>query len=216
MNEESRAACYILLAQGLVYPHPTFADEFRQLVEVLSAGEDSGPLAKELDDLAAGLDDLETVPLDNLQGEHTGLFVNNYPHVPCPPYESAYREKTLVGNATAAAAHTYRQWGLEVDNEFADYAGAELEFMAFVIRMSEEDDQTDTMPAQKTFLTNHLLTWMPKFAADIQRAAKLDLYRAFGKLLGDFLSMEEALLADSAPKASTSAKILRPRPLPGT
>lgn len=214
MNEESRAACYILLAQGLAYPHATFLDEFRQLLDVLSAVEGSGAVARELDALAAGLDEAEDVPLDNLQGEHTGLFVNNYPHVPCPPYESAYREKTLMGNATASAAHTYRQWGLEVDKEFADYAGAELEFMAFAIRMSAQEGQSDTMPAQKAFVTNHLLTWMPKFAADIQRAAKLDVYCALGGLLGTFLSLEAAFLADAAPKASVSAKILRP--LPGT
>jgi putative dimethyl sulfoxide reductase chaperone len=212
MNEESRAACYILLAQGLAYPHPTFVDEFRQLLDVFSTVEGSETLENQLAELAAGLDGAETLPLDNLQGEHTGLFVNNHPHVPCPPYESAYREKTLMGNATASAAHTYRQWGLEVDKEFADYAGAELEFMAFVIRMSE---QSETLQAQQGFLTNHLLTWMPKFAADIQHAAKLDIYRALGKMLGVFLAMEEeTLVVEAAPKASMSAKLLRP--LPGT
>lgn len=209
MNEESRVACYILLAQGLAYPHDAFPDELRQLVDVLSASEDAHPLANELVDLSAGLEDAAGLSLDVLQGEHTGLFVNNLPHVPCPPYESAYRENTLVGEATASVSRTYREWGLEVQDEFADYAGAELEFMAFAIRLSSEDADTETIPTQQAFLRDHLLSWMPKFALDIQNAAKLSMYHSLGRLLALFLSLEnEALLAET-PEGRAGAPRLR-------
>jgi TorA maturation chaperone TorD len=199
MDEESRAACYVLLAQGLASPEATFLGEFRQLLDALTEADGLAVLASELSGIAAGLDGAEALPLEHVQGEHTGLFINNHPHVPCPPYESAYREKTMVGNATGAVARTYREWGLEVEGEFADYAGAELEFMAFAIRMSSQDGGTETVAAQQAFLRNHILTWMPRFASDIRDASKLDLYRSLGMFLAAFLSLEDDALFAGAP-----------------
>jgi putative dimethyl sulfoxide reductase chaperone len=213
MDNESRAACYVLLAQGLASPQPGFAEAMLgQLLDALVASEGSRALASELSDVAAGLKDAQSVPLDQLQGEHTGLFINNHPRVPCPPYESAYREKSLMGNATASAASTYREWGLEVNSEYADHAGAELEFMAFVIRLSARDESTDTLPVQRAFLRDHLLTWMPTFASDIQRSSEIDLYTSLGKLLAAFLSLERtSLQVDVTDGNSESAPVVQPQ-----
>jgi putative dimethyl sulfoxide reductase chaperone len=202
MNEESRAACYVLLAQGLASPEATFLGEFRQLLDALAAADGLAVLESEFSSVATGLDGAEALPLEQVQGEHTGLFINNYPHVPCPPYESAYREKTMVGNATALVARTYREWGLEVDGEFADYAGAELEFMAFAIRMSSQDGGAETVAAQQAFLRDHIMMWMPRFASDMRDASKLDLYRSLGELLGAFLSMENEALLSGVPSGA--------------
>jgi TorA maturation chaperone TorD len=206
MNDKSRAGCYVLLAQGLAYPHPTFPDELRQSLDTLAAsdGADSS-LAGEFQQLAAGLEEAAALPLDALQCEHTGLFVNNHPHVPCPPYESAYREKMLMGSAAISVAQTYKQWGLQVSSELADYAGAELEFMAFAIRVSSSDEGVETLPIQQAFLREHMLPWMPRFARDIQTAAELSAYRALGTLLDAFLSLEDKRLLADTPEGSVGA-----------
>jgi putative dimethyl sulfoxide reductase chaperone len=207
MDDESRAACYVFLAQGLVCPEAGFIGGLRQLLGALDEAEKSGALTTEICQVAAGLNDAQALPLDQLQGEHTGLFVNNHPHVPCPPYESAYRENTLMGNATTAVTETYRQWGLEVGGDFADYAGAELEFMAFAIRLSSQDGGDDTLSAQREFLRDHILTWMPRFASDMRKASKLELYRSLGDLLGLFLFLEgEALTVDAPSEHSVPAR----------
>lgn len=195
MDAESRAACYQLLAQGFAAPKSGFAESMLgQLLDALVASEGSRALASELSDVAAGLKHSQTLRLYQLQGEHTGLFINNHPRVPCPPFESAYREKTLMGVATTTVAATYREWGLEVGSEFADHAGAELEFMAFLIRLSEQDDGTDTSLAQQAFLRDHILAWMPRFASDIQESSGIALYTSLGKLLAAFLSLEATSL----------------------
>jgi putative dimethyl sulfoxide reductase chaperone len=213
MNDESRAACYALLAQGLVCPQDDFATEFGELLGELAVAERSGTLASEILEVTEGLNDAWTQPLEQLQGEHTGLFVNNHPHVPCPPYESAYREKTLMGNATAAVMETYREWGVEVEGDFADFAGAELEFMAFVIRLSMHDGGVDTVPTQRAFLRDHILTWMPRFASDMEHASKLNLYRSLARLLGLFLFLEgEVLLSDTPSGPRAPARIPQPQP----
>jgi putative dimethyl sulfoxide reductase chaperone len=213
MDAESRAACYRLLAQGLASPQSGFAESMLgQLLDALVASEGSRALASELSDVAAGLKHSQTLPLYQLQGEHTGLFINNHPRVPCPPYESAYREKTLMGVATTTAAATYREWGLEVGSEFADHAGAELEFMAFVIRLSVQDEDTDTLPAQRAFLRDHILTWMPAFASDIQKSSAIDLYTSLGKLLAAFLTLERTnLQVDIADGNSDRTPVDRPQ-----
>lgn len=213
MDAESRAACYVLLAQGLASPQTGFAETMLgQLLDALVASEGSRALASELSDVAAGLKHAQTLPLDQLQGEHTGLFINNHPRVPCPPYESAYREKALMGVATTTVAATYREWGLEVGSEFADHAGAELEFMAFVIRLSEQDGGVDTSLAQQAFLRDHILAWMPAFASDIQRSSEIDLYTSLGKLLAAFLSLESTnIQVDVADGNSDGTPVVQPQ-----
>lgn len=210
LSDDSRAACYALLARGLASPQPGSLEIMQGLLATLDSTKDSRALTREISDIASGLEDAVNLPLDQLQGEHTGLFVNNHPHVPCPPYESAYRERTLMGNATASASAAYAEWDLEVHGEHADHAAAELEFMVFAIRLSQVDDGEDTRSAQQAFLHDHLLTWMPKFALDIQSAASVGIYRSLGRLLEILLATERS--EQSAGARSARASIGAPAP----
>jgi TorA maturation chaperone TorD len=215
MDDESRAACYVLLAQGLAMPEQGVLETMGELLSEFRAANGSTALESELSGLAIDLQDALTVPLDQLQGEHTGLFINNHPRVPCPPYESAYREKALMGVATTTVAATYREWGLEVGNEHADHAGAELEFMAFVIRLSEQDDGTDTSLAQQAFLRDHILAWMPAFASDIRKSSEIALYTSLGKLLAAFLTLESTnMQVDTADGNSDGTPVVQPQAVP--
>lgn len=57
----------------------------------------------------------------------------------------------------------YRQWGIEVEGEGVDHAGAELEFAASLLALST----TESIAVAENFLTRHLRAWLPSLAADL-------------------------------------------------
>ncbi len=187
MDHELRRHLYLFLEHALTYPSPGFAGRLRDRLgetRLETWGDDSLALAPLLQDIR----DLGDVPLEQLQGEYTGLFVNNPPRLPCPPYESAYREGRLLGSAAAEVAETYRRWGLATNGDMADHVSTELEFMAFLAGLPQEEQVRE---AQKRFLRDHLLTWLPHFAADVQQQAHVPFYRTLGRLLTDLLEQEK-------------------------
>jgi len=190
----SRAAMYVFLGQSFVCPKDGFVVRLSESLDVSRSAELGDEVIFELGRVADGLDEARGLPLDRVQGEYTRLFINAFPHLPCPPYESAYRSRSLIGKATELVAATYREWGLEVDDKSADHVGAELEFMAFLIRLSLEDAHTDTTDAQKAFFRDHIMKWMPEFAADLDREASLGLYGSVARTLTTFLVSEGRIL----------------------
>jgi TorA maturation chaperone TorD len=122
---------------------------------------------------------LSYLPLVRLQGEHTRLFINGYPHVACPPYESVYTEGELMGEAAQEVGALYGRWGVEVPADQVDHAGAELEFVAFLLSLGTPEALADA----DRFLAEHMLSWLPRFAADLVGESRLGFYRALGRLL---------------------------------
>ena len=51
-----------------------------------------------------------------------------------------------------------------------------------------------TLEAQKSFLENHLLNWVPDFVSDIDRYARVDFYKAVGRIALGFLQLELSLV----------------------
>lgn len=180
-----RIILYRLLAQALAYPDQRFVTRLQEAVGQINLemlDDQRLPLAAFIQELGQ----LAALPLDQVQGEHTRLSISAYPSVPCPPYESAYREGELLGQATQAVDALYRQWGLAVEGEAADHAGAELEFVAFLLSLGT----AEALAAAAAFATEHLLTWLPSFAADLSRASRLGFYGAVGRLLAAALPGE--------------------------
>jgi len=182
MTHQDQIALYRLLARALAYPDKHFVGRLQDAVGQvrLDMWSDQrlplGPLMQELGKLAH-------VPLDQVQGEYTRLFVNAYPHVPCPPYASAYVEGELLGQAAEEIDRLYRQWGLVVDGEAVGHAGSELEFMAYLLTLGTPE----SLAAAADFLSGHVLPWLPRFAADVERESRLGFYRAVGQLLAAVL-----------------------------
>jgi len=191
MENESRTILYRFLGQAFAYPDAGFVARLRDLLgatRLEAWGDGDLPLAP----LVREVKSLEEMPLEQLQGEHTRLFVSGHPRLPCPPYESAYREGRLLGRASGTVHALYRRWGLEVNGEMADHVGAELEFMAFLVGLPQD---AETTAAQRAFLRDHLLAWLPRFAADVEQHARLGFYQALARLLTAFLAQEEEDLA---------------------
>ena len=156
----------LILAGLLAFPEQDAREALRDLL----------PLAPWL---AEPLAELDPLPLDQWQGEHTRLFVNGYPRTPCPPFESAYRQGRMGGTVVAELAGLYCRAGLEAREAPADYLGTQLECLAI---LAAEADPARGALGQELW-NEHLSRWLPRFSRDIQVHGALRLYRVLGERL---------------------------------
>ncbi|RLG58359.1 MAG: hypothetical protein DRN88_00940 [Candidatus Hydrothermarchaeota archaeon] len=134
-----------------------------------------------------------------LQREYVRLFITAK-NVPCPPYESAYRdEQRRLMVFTQEIIKKYRKAGLRISKKFKDlpdHIAAELEFMYYLCYMEEKFKEENKEKArkfqkmQKEFLEEHLAKWVPKFCDDVIRESKLEFYKEAARLLKDFIERE--------------------------
>lgn len=106
------------------------------------------------------------------------------------PVESLYGpERLFMQEAWEDAKACYARHGLgKLDGDMMeDHLAAELEFMAYLCENSPAAEQKD-------FLEKHLLSWLEAFCADLERFAKTDFYKAFGRITLGYVRMERELL----------------------
>lgn len=123
---------------------------------------------------------------DKLRTQYTSCFVNNYPSLPCPPYESWYLNRTVHGRAVAKLNVWYRKYDLYPLPLPEDHVSAIAEFAAYLYHTGKDD-------ADK-FVKEHVLTWMGKLAEDIINKCEEEYVKMLGLLLREFLSGEEKRL----------------------
>ncbi|MBP1357070.1 MAG: molecular chaperone TorD family protein [Sulfolobus sp.] len=112
--------------------------------------------------------------------EFTSCFINDYKHVKCPPYESWYKERTVLGSSVEKVMEEYLKFGIYPKKQLADHLSTELEFVSFLLNIDKTDEA-------KLFLTNHILTWVPKLVQDILTYSKGDYTRLLGTGLKQLL-----------------------------
>src|SRR5690606_33022658 len=117
------------------------------------------------------------------------LFVGTGPHVLAPPWESVYvsTEPLLFQKETLEVRNWYARFGVEARNkahEPDDHAGLELEFLAHLaglgLKALDEGNEAglqDAMDAQRAFLQEHPLRWMPAWCTHVEEQAATDFYR---------------------------------------
>lgn len=147
---------------SLLFSYPT--QEVLRAVEELSRHE----ALSELESVKL----LGSVDMEELQTEYTRLFVNSYPTLLCPPYESFYREGVVYGNASREVEESYRRQGLTYvyQGEPPDHISVELDFLAatrdegFLARMRQ---------------------WVPQFTARVKENSTV--YEVFARELDEIL-----------------------------
>ncbi|EXJ14171.1 TorD/DmsD family molecular chaperone [Imhoffiella purpurea] len=168
-------------------------EDLRCLAILLSMPEEGAlealrEMAEQAPWLKSAVAELEGMPLDRWQAEHTRLFVNGYPKTPCPPFESAYRQGQMGGTMASDLAAFYRRAGLEPEGAAADYLGTLLDcaaYLADLVRSAEPDSGQCLIDAlERELWEEHLFRWLPRFAGDLRQASELRLYRVLGERLG--------------------------------
>ena len=148
-----------------------------------SPGGESMAVLRELADehawLAGAVAELEDVPLDEWQAEHTRLFVSGHPKTACPPFESATVSGSLWGTAGDKLADLYRRAGLEATDLPPDYLGTELECAAYLL----EQDCSRSRDLLRELWQEHLASWVPRFHPLLQAESRLLLYRQLAQQL---------------------------------
>jgi TorA maturation chaperone TorD len=126
--------------------------------------------------MQAGLHELSLTPLSEWQGEYTRLFVAGDPETPAPPYESVYREQQGDAEVVQRLQALYREAGLSLDEQPADYLGTQL---AFAAHLAASDDPRASL-WQIRLWRDHLQHWLPHFVTDVCKHSQLLIYRLWG------------------------------------
>ena len=122
--------------------------------------------------------------------EYEQLFVGPG-QVPCPPYESFWREdvpidirRTLMGPCTAELKGLYQQLGLQVSSgscELPDHVAIELEALAYAL-----SGEATGQVARRLF-NEHLGRWLPRLCRAVAKEAESPFYRELAALTLDWL-----------------------------
>ncbi len=136
--------------------------------------------------------------------EFTKLFRGVKRHYsPLPPYESLYRDESgrVFDDITVDVLREYRRYGLELTSSLSgeppDHISFELEFMSFLCNReaeawdkNDEDEALSFVQAQKEFLEEHLLAWLPSFRGKIREYDRLGLFHCLADLTEDWVSFD--------------------------
>ena len=188
-----------------------WADAALEIVQVAElpvpegfAEEAAGLAIAEADD--AAIDAL----LHQLRAEATRLFIGS-PDPVVSPYEGVWRAKDdgvqpllFVNPHSMEVERFMKSCGLgrpEGTNEPLDYVATELEFLQYlasvqagIVAPAVESVQPADLPggsagaAYETFLADHVMTWMPRFAEKVIEDSNAKFYQAAAQLLKVFLA----------------------------
>lgn len=124
------------------------------------------------------------------------------------PYESVYTSDRgiMMQEAYSQVVRTYREQKLAKDSSFTepeDHIAVELAFMATLsdraaafLDEGEMDAATVTVEQQLSFIENHLLNWVDRFAVDLKKAAADGFYASLAQFTDAYVSADADLLKD--------------------
>ena len=209
IGDRNLARLYMYRFLQLVTTYPD-----RALLETLKSKELWESLARAEEMLSVGRQDTiqglsiwiksyedEGMLLKDLQIEYTYLFINAVPHVPAPPYESAYTDRgLLMGEPVSQVLQAYRKAGLNLrldHDNLPDHIATEIEFMFYLVQQEFKQDNVDDnsvcntwQERQKCFLEEHLARWSPLFFSNVVSYSRKDFYRLVAQLCEGFLNTE--------------------------
>ena len=121
------------------------------------------------------------------------------------PYESVYtsHQRIMMQDPRDQVMAIFAAKGLrKEDNVISeDHIALLLSFMAFLCNESQSVSDThdsagviECLKAQKDFLEQHLLNWVPAFCADIENLADTAFYKGVGKITDGYLRLDGAIL----------------------
>ncbi len=171
-----QALIFRFLSRAFAFPNLAFVPELREA-------------AKTIDDhrqtLSALIALFENANMELLQAEYTRLFINGYPNTPCPPYESVYLEKRMLGEASLKVQNAYNQWDMTVDSGLVDHIATEFEFLAFLYSAESINPAIgiEARNSSSLFIREHICRWVPKFIDDLNNSASIEAYTLLSAIM---------------------------------
>jgi TorA maturation chaperone TorD len=162
---------------------------------------------------AANRQGLSDAAWDALQSDHTRLFVGPGKLL-APPWQSVYadRDRLVFQLLTVKVNALYERFGLELASTYrepADHVGLQFEFLSHLGQLSLQAlDEGNTAEfselckAQREFLRDHLVRWVPRWARDVDAHAQTEFYRGMARLACGVLRDLDAVFAVTAPRPS--------------
>lgn len=188
MVKDSRVSIYRLLTDCYFPPDEKLIQRFKSI-----AGSTDWP-SFELVKVAPKKNELKSLVID-----FSRLFVGPFKLL-APPYGSLYLETqgVLMGDSTLDVRTRYRKEGLEISlKEVPDHIVLELEFMYFLISKQIEAENSsnnqaasDYLKKQASFLQTHLVSWIAKFAHNVQIHAQTNFYRKLASITMTFVKRD--------------------------
>lgn len=129
--------------------------------------------------LQPAVEELEQLPLDQWQAQHTALFINGYPTTPCLPFASPWRNGIMHGPLLEDLNDLLARIGVASEQVPPDYLGVLLECAA-LLQMEPSEKSSDL---QRELWDQQLQPWLPRFAAALRQHSPLLLYRTLGTRL---------------------------------
>jgi TorA maturation chaperone TorD len=202
LSELAKARAQLYHLQASLYSAPPEAKCLKFLADSVHAQINtdsfsiwlSGPVKESLRKLDDFFNDVSEKSWEELEEivsvEHTRLFrgvKQNYS--PPPPYESVYVEEEgrVFGDVSIQVQSIYRQFGVDLIKEMRgeppDHLSLELEFMyslceqeADAWKRGNEDEAHRLISAEKNFLEEHLMAWLPAFSAKQKRFNRIGFF----------------------------------------
>lgn len=181
-SAEHIATIYRFCAQSMQYPgndwfDDQYIDKLYLLLDALEGEEQKSLLQKSLSKSSDILEDLQV--------EHTRLFINGVPHVAAPPYGSVYIDKSLQGKYSDNILNFYKKSGYTVKSgaDLPDSLVHQLEFLSFLAKDHNHE-------AEKEFLSTFFLPWFTQFSLRVKEEAEHPFYHIIISLI-DFFTKEE-------------------------
>lgn len=134
--------------------------------------------------------------------------------LPAPPWESVYRspEQLMFEEQTIQVRQAYARMGFSAPtqyNEPEDHFGLEMMFLVHLCGLgiaALEQDSSESLDyvldAMRSFFSEHLLAWTPRFLNDVAQSAQTDYYRGAALLASG--SLAETATALGVPVESQS------------
>jgi TorA maturation chaperone TorD len=185
-----RAVTYRALSATFLYPEDDRLEELAVATPELRTAAERVWGRSLVPGWTAVLDRLELLTheaAEDLRIEYTTLFLAGARGRSCPPYESFHigAGPSDAGIAAAAVEAVYGAAGVAVggaaEGELPDHIAVELDFLSYLC--GQEADASDPERAaawrlrQETFLSDHLLRWLPAFERALAAVMPDGFYR---------------------------------------
>ncbi|NON62574.1 molecular chaperone, partial [Acidianus sp. RZ1] len=122
-------------------------------------------------------------PVD-VMTDYTWCFVNAYPHLLCPPFESWYLEGKIAGISLQKVLEEYSKYNIKNISQVGDHAAVELEYASFLYLLGNDEEA-------KKFLIQHPFKWLHMLAQDIITHGKSIYLNSLGNYLLIFVNKEK-------------------------